>query len=267
MRVALASDLHLEYDDIELKNEEKADVLLLAGDICVAAELEGSRSNRLVEFFKRVSQEFKFVIYVMGNHEHYKGDFANTAKIIREVMNRNQLDNVVLLDKEWIKVGDVTFVGGTLWTDMNKEDPWTLYHIKNVMADFQHIEDSNEVTKSIKFTPEDSVKEHRKMMDFLRMMTDVVCTKEDKIVVVGHHAPSKLSTAPQYQDQQIMNGAFSSDLSEFMLDHPSIKLWVHGHTHDAFDYMIGETRVVCNPRGYHNYEEQADVFELKYLDI
>jgi hypothetical protein len=90
---------------------------------------------------------------------------------------------------------------------------------------------------------------------------------DEKFVVVGHHAPSKQSTHPKYQNDQLMNGGYSSDLSEFILDHPQIKLWTHGHTHDPFDYMIGETRIVCNPRGYGGHDPQADVFELKYLDI
>ena len=29
-------------------------------------------------------------------------------------------------------------------------------------------------------------------------------------------------------------------------------LWVHGHTHDSCDYRVGNTRVICNPRGYEN---------------
>jgi hypothetical protein len=51
------------------------------------------------------------------------------------------------------------------------------------------------------------------------------------------------------------------------MDHPQIKLWTHGHTHDPFDYMVGKTRVVCNPRGYAGHDPQADLFELKFLDI
>ena len=58
-----------------------------------------------------------------------------------------------------------------------------------------------------------------------------------------------------------MNGAYSSDLSEFILDNPEIKVWTHGHTHDNFDYMIGSTRIICNPRGYKGYEEQAEHFD------
>ena len=58
-----------------------------------------------------------------------------------------------------------------------------------------------------------------------------------------------------------------SDLSEFILDRPGIKLWTHGHTHENFDYMIGSTRIVCNPRGYDGYEDIADNFSLKVIEL
>ena len=64
-----------------------------------------------------------------------------------------------------------------------------------------------------------------------------------------------------------MNGGYSSDLSEFILDHPQIRLWTHGHTHDEFDYMVGTTRVVCNPRGYEGYEARAEQWKLKTVEI
>jgi hypothetical protein len=89
----------------------------------------------------------------------------------------------------------------------------------------------------------------------------------EKFVIVGHHAPSKLSTKPQYEKDVILNGAYSSDLSEFMLDHPQIKLWTHGHTHHEFEYVIGETKVICNPRGYIGYEANATNFKLKYWEV
>ena len=57
-----------------------------------------------------------------------------------------------------------------------------------------------------------------------------------------------------------MNGAYSSDLSEFILDNPEIKVAVHGHTHDRFNYLVGDTRILCNPRGYKYYEAIADNF-------
>jgi hypothetical protein len=55
-----------------------------------------------------------------------------------------------------------------------------------------------------------------------------------------------------------MNGGYSSDLTDFILDRPQIKAWTHGHTHELFDYNIGSTRVICNPRGYVLYERDTD---------
>ena len=119
-----------------------------------------------------------------------------------------------------------------------------------------------------KFTPEDTVQDHKKMLQYIQVTIAMLASMNpNKYVVVGHHAPSKASTHPRYKGEVIMNGAYSSRLDQFILDNPQIKLWTHGHTHEEFDYMIGSTRVVCNPRGYINYEERADNFKLKYVEI
>jgi hypothetical protein len=144
---------------------------------------------------------------------------------------------------------------------MNKEDPHTLFDIKRIMNDFRIINNG----ENCRFLPEDSVMYHKSMLKFI---DESIQSRPDMPwVVVGHHSPSKLSTKPQYKNNVIVNGAYSSDLSEFILDRPQIKLWTHGHTHDEFDYMIGTTRIVCNPRGYIHYENRADEFELKFLEI
>jgi hypothetical protein len=83
-------------------------------------------------------------------------------------------------------------------------------------------------------------------------------------VIIHHHL---LVFIPKYANDTIMNGGYTSDLIDFIMERPQIKLWTHGHTHDPFDYMIGSTRVVCNPRGYSGYENRADYFELKYFNI
>jgi hypothetical protein len=234
----------------------------------------------------------------MGNHEHYHGDFARSVSIIRNRLA--YLRNLYVLDKDMIALDGVTFIGGTLWTDMNKEDALTLYHMKGMMNDFRIVDNSNrkatfrvpiykkdengnhimqkigEVNSLIedgyetrernaKFAPEDAVEDHKKMLSYIRLMIEG--RFNDKFVVCGHHAPSKLSTKPQYERDVVMNGGYSSDLSEFILDHPQIKLWTHGHTHHTFDYMIGSTRIVCNPRGYVGYEEQAEQFQLKVVEV
>ena len=104
------------------------------------------------------------------------------------------------------------------------------------------------------------------MLDYIRVVYETVPPWK-QIVVVGHHTPSHNSCHPRYKDDREMNGGYHSDLSEFMLDRPAIKLWTHGHTHEVFDYMVGECRVVCNPRGYIGYEQLADNFTLKVVEL
>ena len=117
-----------------------------------------------------------------------------------------------------------------------------------------------------KFSPEKSIVEHKGMME--RIRETLTCIQPgSKVVIVGHHAPSKSSTKPQYQGDFIVNGAYSSDLSDLILDNPCIKLWTHGHTHSSFDYMLGSTRIVCNPRGYYNYEENDEFDSGKVVEI
>ena len=291
MKIALASDIHLEFGDLLLKNEENADVLILSGDICTAKVFKHKPKERVKvkDFFKRVSFQFPQVIYVMGNHEHYDFDIAKTYDRLKAELA--DLPNVHLLEKETYTIGDVTFVAGTLWTDMNKEDSLTLWHCGKAMNDFRLITNSNRmvqhkknvyhesernedgtlVVKTVdhyqspsKWSSEDSVEDHKKMLDYINIVTQ---DKSKCYVTVTHHAPSALSIAECYKDDTLMNGAFHSDLSEFILNRPQIKLWTHGHMHNQSDYIIGETRVVCNPRGYIGYESRANHFKLQYLEV
>jgi threonyl-tRNA synthetase len=117
-----------------------------------------------------------------------------------------------------------------------------------------------------RFCPEDAVAEHKKMLQYIKIVASNL-PADRKIVVVGHHTPSPFSVHPKYAHDTLMNGAYSSALDEYIMDHPQIKLWTHGHTHENFDYLIGSTRIVCNPRGYINYEASADNFTLKTVEI
>ena len=275
MKIALTSDIHLEFGEWVPVNPETADVLILSGDICLARDIRDrdlygvmdrfDRSNMLHRFFSGCCETYKNVIYIMGNHEHYHGDFAESYKLLKDKLG--YLKNLHILEKEIVKIDDVTFIGGTLWTDMNKEDPITLMQMKGMMNDFRCVLNGNRAVhfkdedgkfhqRNARFTPEDAVLEHKDMVEYIK---EVVSEKHDqKFVVVGHHAPSRQSTHPKYKDEAIMNGGYSSDLSGFILDRPQIKAWTHGHTHELFDYMIGSTRVVCNPRGYVHYERDTD---------
>ena len=286
MKVAVCSDLHLEFCDLVLKNEENADVLILSGDILIASELEFfhaggedfSRAEKQARvyynFLKNCCAEFPKVVMVMGNHEHYHGDFKYSFDFIDRVTE--EFPNFVLFDKDFMVIDGYIFFGGTLWTDMNREDPTTMAFMVNAMNDYRLTVNSNRMVsfktqegetrqRPSKLQVIDTVEDHKKFLKSLDIMLEA--SGDLPVVVVGHHAPSKKSTHPRYASDVMMNGAYSSDLDEFIMARPKIKLWTHGHTHEEFDYMIGSTRVVCNPRGYHNYEDRAVNFKLKYVEV
>jgi len=280
MRVALVSDLHLEFEDINLQNTEGADVLILSGDIMVAEDLHnhpevhpmdpvnipnlGRRqqvAQRFRDFLKRVSLEFPHVVYVAGNHEFYHGRWKASLQHLRDECAK--FSNVYFLENDIKEIDKVSFIGATLWTDCNKGDPLTLHALTDMMNDYRIIR--NDEHGFTKLRPAHSMYRHQQTLSYLKAVLPDM--KDKKVVFVGHHAPSKQSTHPKYQNDYLMNGGYSSDLSEFILDHPEIVLWTHGHTHDPFDYMIGETRIMCNPRGYAGYDPNADAFQVVYLDI
>lgn len=269
MRIAVISDLHLDFSDLTLPG---GDVLILSGDVCEARHLKKAmynkdmvlleherrdqRPDRYYRFFEEECSKYREVVMVMGNHEHYGFQYQKTYAHIASQLPAN----VTLLENQTHTIDDVVFVGATLWTDMNKSDPLTMFHMKSAMNDYRQITQFNEAKNVYhRLDPERTVEDHYKSRDYIKQVVENDPTK--KYVVVTHHAPSKASIKPQYAGDTLMNGAYSSDLSDFILDHPQIKLWTHGHTHDVFDYMIGSTRVICNPRGYKGYEERAEQFD------
>jgi predicted phosphodiesterase len=276
MKIKLVSDLHLEFSDINIQNNEGCDVLILGGDICVAQDLHdhpelvnssdqaviaagtglGRRqqaAQRYRDFFKRCSFQFPHVIYIMGNHEFYNGKFYAGIDYMREELAK--YPNIYMLEQDTKVIDDVIFVGGTLWTDMNKGDPLTMHAIEGMMNDFRIIK--NDKRNYAPMSARDVASRHARTLGYFR---SVLAEQHDrKFVVVGHHSPSFQSVHPMYAHETLMNGGYHSNLSEFIMDHPQIVLWTHGHTHHPFDYVIGETRIVCNPRGYENdgYSEQT----------
>ena len=266
MKIKLVSDLHLEFSDIMIPNDADYDLLILSGDIMVAQDMHDfpeenvrtaamlemlssrqAKAQRFRDFFKRCSFQFPHVIYVAGNHEFYHGKFFASLDHLREECAK--YPNIYFLENDVKVINDIVFMGATLWTDCNKHDPFTLHALADMMNDFRIIRNDYAGYRSLK--PADIADRHRKTLQYFKTVMDGY-PQEQKFVVVGHHTPSHASCHPQYAHDYIMNGGYHSDLSDFILDHPQIKLWTHGHTHHPFDYVIGSTRVVCNPRGYES---------------
>jgi predicted phosphodiesterase len=282
MKVALCSDLHLEFADLEIKNTDNAQVLVLAGDILLAQELhdfaEGEvnpawgdlvpqrarKAQMFRDFLKTCSEQFAHVLYVAGNHEFYDGKWDQTLVTLRQECAK--FNNVHFMENDTHVIEGVTFVGGTLWTDMNGGDPLTKQVVGSSLNDYRIIRVESRDYGRLR--PDDVINRHIKTLEYIRTTVDADPAK--RFFVVGHMAPSKLSTHPRYADDVQMNGGYSSDLSEFILDRPQIAVWVHGHTHHDFDYVIGSTRIVAHPRGYVGYErgsQAEDPYYPKVLDV
>ena len=247
MIVQFVSDLHLDvsgYMDLP-----GGDVLILAGDICEAKALRQEfHQTKLLDrepgafpcydFFYHVLPKYKKVFMVMGNHEHYHGKFWKTKAELESLIP----SNVTLLEDQYEEYEGVIFVGSTLWTDMNKNDPLTLASMKSYMNDYKVITyQYPQYNAYHKMRPEDTVIMHRASKRFIEQT--VKANSDKPVVVITHMGPTHMSINEKYKHDPISNGAYVSDLSDLILDHPQIKFWIHGHVHDPVDYMVGDTRV------------------------
>jgi Icc-related predicted phosphoesterase len=274
MKIQYCSDLHLEWGGLTLPGGE---VLILAGDVCEARSLikdfhstkslphvPGSHEHRYYDFFYHECAKYDRVFYVMGNHCHYHGQFDQTYESLKRVLP----DNVTLLEDEVVEYGGVVFLGSTLWTNANNMDSLTLYTLKHNMNDYRAIRFHNKSADIYhKLTPEVTVAAHVKTVNWFKETVPKYADR--KVVVITHHAPSFNSISERYRGpgDYHMNGGYASDLSELLLDHPQIKFHVHGHVHSNFSYDIGNTRVLCCPRGYVGHEQSAENFEVGSFEI
>lgn len=261
MKIALMSDLHLECGSLDVSNKENADVLILSGDIC-----EARNTGKFLPFFTACSNAFKHVLYVLGNHEFYGDEYEEAKVKIRNTLQH--LTNISILDNQHKIIDDVLFIGSTLWTDFNKEDPISMWQSGRVMNDYglirvKHEEDGEIISRRLQ--PQDTLKMHYNSKQYVK--DALIAHLKQKTVVVTHHCPTAKSVHAKYQRDVHVNGAFFSNQEEIMRVYPQIALWTHGHTHEKFDYEVFNTRVVCNPRGYAGYEETSVNYEAKLIEI
>jgi hypothetical protein len=242
MKIHILSDLHNEFS-LFTPCKVIADVVVLAGDIDFSDT--GIR-------WARQSWPDKQIIYVVGNHEYYRCEITNTRERLRQTANELQ---VHLLDPGEVIIEGVRFLGCTLWTDFrlfgDDMQARCLAQAAQGLNDFRVISNGAGA-----FSPQDSLEMHKKERAWLNAKLDE--TYEGKTVVVTHHLPSRKSVSARYQDD-LLSACFASPV-----DHLFGKslLWIHGHTHDSFDYIADGTRVLCNPRGYSRYNKAQENFDF-----
>ncbi len=246
MKLNLLSDLHLGVSALERPLND-ADVVVLAGDI---------GPPRLAAAWALGFD--KPVLYVLGNHEFYGGRIDDTAAELKRLCAGT---HVHVLDDEEVVLGGVRFLGSTLWTDFmlfgaGDARVDAMAQAQRLMRDFSRIRVGDEATAL--FTPTDAAMRFERHASWLQRGLSV--PHAGPTVVVTHHAPSPQSIHPRFAGAAL-NACFVSD-AEHLAGADRVQLWVHGHTHDSFDYVVRGTRVVCNPRGY----AKAGVNENPHFD-
>lgn len=224
MKIQYMSDLHLEF----MRKERKkfidelpvlGDVLVLAGDISTESK---------PSLFKRIAKRFEGVpiVYVPGNHEYYGRTREHVDKQLK--MISANLENFHVLNPGIVEINGVVFAGATLWFQKTMETMMS----KSSFSDFNYIMDAMDTQWMFSA--------HEQHVKFLRgVVADVVVT---------HHAPSMKSVHPDFEGSAV-NHFFCNPLED-LVDQVGARLWIHGHTHHPMDYILSDTRIVCNPKAY-----------------
>lgn len=242
MRILYFSDLHIEHRQVDFRLpsiDVEFDVAVIAGDVdkplnkalaWIACErTEGALKGRPV-------------VYVPGNHEFYD---ASLSMDLTEAMKDAARLGIHLLAPGAVTIGDVRFVGATLWTDYNLSGSAESIKIAAQLTLDDHkriMFDTGEDREP--FTADRALQLHKRDRRFIeRELSEPF---NGKIVVVTHHAPHPGSVTRQGDP---LSAAFASDLST-MIEVLEPSLWIHGHDHGEHHYSVGKTLIVTNQHGY-----------------
>ncbi|MBA9030956.1 metallophosphoesterase [Rhizobium leguminosarum] len=260
MRAWIISDLHYSPTDALMGMPFRvpdADICICAGDISENISIS-------IAYLRRDIERHMPVILVLGNHDYYNGslDFA-LERARREIAGTR----IRLLENQSIEIGDIRFVGATLWTDFavsiggdehvppEERRAIAFGLVPSLMADFSCIfrSDSRRPGENGLITVREILERHIASRSYIDQEFEKPFA--GRTIVVTHHAPLTQSFYARYFGH-VTNAAFGSDLSDLIARRrPSV--WIHGHIHRFRDYMAGGTRVICNPRGYGGERETS----------
>lgn len=237
MKIRLLSDLHQEFfEDPQLYESSGEDVLVIAGDLHVGAQACWSA-------LKRFAENTPHVVYVPGNHEYYRTSIQEFDDYIKRF---SQNTNIHFLNPGTTKIGDVNFIGATLWTDF-RSDQFAKFMSGRRISDFSVIRG---------FDTDACVNLHVKHLKYIK---EAYAKIEGKKCIVTHFLPAVETIAPEFQGPDLLNYYFANDLGAYIQDLENTT-WLFGHTHTPVDLELGTTRVIANPYGYNKNPSWQEKF-------
>lgn len=251
MKFQVFSDLHFEAQWVFDIPETEAEIIILAGDIN-----EGLGG---VEWAIRQSKLLnKPVLYVFGNHEHYRNSFPG---LMTQAKMMALGTDVHILERNKFIQGNTRFLGCTLWSDFNLYGAERADECREFarlsMPDYLIVSKQNGEL----LQPEDTLWVFEQSIQWLQRELDRPW--QGKTVVVTHHAPSKLSNNPKYKND-LLSPAFISNL-DHIIQSQRIDAWIHGHTHFNVDFHLRKTRIITHQRGYPGEELLGHPFSRKQI--
>lgn len=227
MKLGIFSDLHLEFDPRGVQYQP-----VIEDDVFYICAGDTHPKSRVRNNFYNMFNGNIF--YVNGNHDFYDSSF-NLALSDDELKTQTLSNGMIV-------------AGSTLWTDLTNLYDWYVY--TKTLVDYRHIYGLNK---------DDYNEAHRNQLSFI--------LNSGADIIVTHHCPSRYSIHEKYLNEK-SNVGFTTDLTDVILNmEKPPKVWIHGHTHESFDYMIGNTRVICHPRGYPNERSHYKTYEPYIMEI
>ncbi|MDB5897332.1 MAG: hypothetical protein JWP41_934 [Ramlibacter sp.] len=270
VKIQLMSDLHLEgHPAYQPKPAPGAELLVLAGDV-------GSyqRGSRLVEpdfGLARFSPRSAWpvpVLFVPGNHEYDNLDFDETHARLRDTCERL---GITWLEREELVLGDVRFVGTTLWSDFDALalQPGAPEPTMDLLLKLRHkafraanfyLRKAAAMRRGELMLAEGWREQALPCQEWLRAA--LARPFAGTTVVVTHFAPSLRSADPRYGVTPATAG-FCNSLEDLMAQ---AQFWLHGHLHCQHDYVERGCRVLANTLGYASKGEQEGFREAFTFD-
>ena len=246
MKIQIASDLHLEQWRLNLPDparhfasDESRDLLILAGDIM------DSRTEYGLPFIRR-ELDISPVIYVPGNHEYY---YASKQKVDDWWRTSARYHTELhYLNDETVDIGGLRFYGAEWCSDFWGQPP---IHFHMAVHDFRYTWDWDTYAH---------LEEHKRITASIEALAG-------KVDVVITHFPPTLEAIDQELYAGDKNNPYFINDAEPLVQYVGAKLWVSGHTHSPFDYRVGQTRVIGNPRGYPGEDPRPGFSVMKTVEV